>query len=331
MANEIVNQLNEKLTEMLQSREAFVKHVDRDAMKEYISSLLVDQRNIQASLRELVSTGSKLKKALDVNQKDRNKPGVQAYFAYKGMLAKHPDKRAAAAEDENPLSALTNTVDINIQVLEELESTIDGIFTNKTINIFNTRLSHVVILGILAESKLIYNYSRYLISGMVSSLTKQRDIAKYRYAFINDNGQQMANIVARAHSKTGSYNFQAMIKDLKTQSIDVTLIDDMANVVPNNIDESKIKKNTLNVMQLGIPNLNIFRWLGEIWVTMKHNRAQEAKREKEWMEAHVALLKMDLADMDPDSEEYKRLVKIIEKYEEMITKADRKLNEQESK
>ena len=325
MANETVNLLTEKLNEMLQSREAFVKHVDRDAMKEYISSLLVDQRNVQGALKELTSSGSKLKKALEANQKDKSKPGVQAYYAYRGMLAQNRDKRAVKAEDETPLAALSNTVAINIEVLEELEATVDGIFTNKTINIFNSRLSHVVVLGILAESKLIYNYSRYLISGITSSLTKQRDIAKYRYAFLSEQGQQMANIVTRAHAKTGSYNFKAMIKDLKTSSVDVSLIDDLTNVVPSNIDESKIKQNTLNLMRLGIPNLNIFRWLGEMWVTRKHNRAEEAKKEKEWMEAHVALLKMDLDEMDPDSPEYKKLVKIIEKYEEMITAADRKI------
>ncbi len=324
-----VDKLGDKLTEMIQSRDAFVENVDRDALKQYVGTLLTDQRNILGSLKEITANGAKLNAALTKHKDDKSKVGVQAYFAYKGRLAKHRDKRAHKAEEAAPLSGLYNAVAINVGILEELEAGIDKLFTHNTINLFNSRLSHVVVLGVIAESKLVYNYSRYMVSGVVSSITNMRDIARYRYAFMDAKSQDMVNIVSRAHSKTGSYNFKAMIKDLKSKSIDVTLLDDMNNITVNSIDANKIGKTTSNVMARGVASLNIFRWMGEMWETYKHNRAQQAKKEKEWMEAHVALLIMDLGGMDSESAEYKKLSKIISKYELMITEADRKQQDYE--
>ena len=42
--------------------------------------------------------------------------------------------------------------------------------------------------------------------------------------------------------------------------------------------------------------------------------------------AHVTLLQLDLADKDPNSEEYAKAVKIIDSYNQMIAELDQKIN-----
>ena len=49
-------------------------------------------------------------------------------------------------------------------------------------------------------------------------------------------------------------------------------------------------------------------------------------KEKEWMESHVALLKLQLQNVDPNSDEYRKQVKIIAAYDEMIAGLDQKID-----
>lgn len=44
-----------------------------------------------------------------------------------------------------------------------------------------------------------------------------------------------------------------------------------------------------------------------------------------WMQQHVAMLRMDLEQMDPTSPEYIRLQKVIESYDAEITDYDKKI------
>jgi hypothetical protein len=74
----------------------------------------------------------------------------------------------------------------------------------------------------------------------------------------------------------------------------------------------------------------IFQSLGELWNLIKNHKYTKAKKEKEWMEAHVALLKLQLQGVDPNSDEYRKQVQIIESYNEMIAELDQKIAQYEN-
>ncbi len=320
-----IDKLNVELTEMVTSRKAFAKKVSRQDFKEYVGGILVGQRNLLGSLNELTGavTGKSLATKMADVKGDKARLGVKAYFALKGKLDQQPLKNASKAET-TPLASVQKALVENIAILEGIESNIDKFFTQSNIAILNCRLSHVVVLGVLAESKLLSTYTQYMISAVISDVVLKKPVAKYRYKFMDDKVQDMANIVARANAKTGSSNLKAMVNDLKKQNIDVSLIDDMNGIPVGSIDGRKISKSTNAVMARGIGGLSIFRILGEMWETYKLNREQAAKREHDWMKAHVAILMMDLEDLDVNSKEYKRLAKIIQAFEDMIAKEDRK-------
>lgn len=317
-----IKQLEARLKEMVASREAFAKHVDRDALKEYVGMLLSDTQGIAEALGEIttIPMGTAISKLLAEN---KTTPAIKAYRAYVGQLSRNGNKAAAQAEKNIPLSSLAEATKMNLLVLTELEGNIEKLFKHNTINIFNSRLSHVVVIGILAECKMVNKYARYMLSAVISSLTGQREIAKYRYAWITEYNAPTAAAVSRAMAKTGSYNFQAMIKDMQTKAVDVSLIDDLNKVTVGMVSPAKVSSTTKSLITHGIRKLGMFRWIGEIFIVRKQNKLDEARREREWMQAHVDILKMKLEDMDESSKEYQRMVKIIENYEEMITKADR--------
>lgn len=323
-----IKELDTKLKEMIKSREAFSKHVDRAALKEYVSTLVSDTRGTVEALSEIATPtmGAAFKKLIS----DSKGNATKAYEKYLGLLKKANNKNAALAEDKIPFASLVEAGKRELVVLTELESKIDELFSHNTINIFNGRLSHIVVIGLLSEAKMLAKYSKYLLSAVVSSVTNQPDIAKYRYIWLDEYSEATAEMVSKLMSGKDSYDFDTIIKDMQTKAVDVTLIDDFNQVTVDMVNSSKVSSDAKGIIASGVKKLGMFRWLGEIWATHKIEKVEEQRRQVEWMRAHTELLRMKLEDIDEESPEYKRLVKIIERYEEMISKADKKAQRDEA-
>lgn len=324
-----IKELEARLNEMVKSREAFSKHVDRAALKEYISTLIVESRSVAEALNEVASTsmGSAIKKLMDAS---KGSVAIVTYNNYVKALAKQPNKKSATAEQSAPFSSLVEAEKVRISILTELESQIDQLFSHNTINLFNGRLSHIVVIGLLAEAKMVSKFSKYMLSAVVSSVTGQRDIPKYRYAWMSEYTDATAEAVAKSTDSKGGYNLDAIVKDLQTKAVDVTLIDDFNKVTLDMVSSSKVSGDAKTLIKRGVKKLGLFRWIGEIFVNRKQDKIEEQRREAEWMRAHVELLKMKLEDLSEDDPEYQRLVKIIARYEEMITQADKKAEKEQA-
>lgn len=323
-----IKELEARLKEMLKSRKAFSKHVDRAAFKEYISLLIAETRSVIEALTEITSPtmGKAIKTAL---ADSKSSSGITAYNDYVKQLKKASNKSAARMEESVPFSSLVEALKRRLVVLTELESQVDDLFKHNTINLFNGRLSHIVVIGLVAQSKMICKFSKFLLSAVVSSITNQRDVAKYRYEWMSNYLEPTAEVVAKSISSKNGYDFEAIIKDMQTKAVDVTLIDDFNKVTVGMINKSQVSSDAKSIIKHGVQSLGLFRWIGEILATRKQNKIEEKRREIEWMRAHVELLKMKLEEVDEDSPEYQRLVKIIARYEEMITKADKKAKKEE--
>jgi hypothetical protein len=60
-----------------------------------------------------------------------------------------------------------------------------------------------------------------------------------------------------------------------------------------------------------------------------HERHLRDVETVQWMEQHVALLRMDMMDTDPNDPKYQKLVKVIEAYDNKISDYDRKIKSYE--
>ena len=319
---DIASKITKRVQSMLQTREAFSKHAQKKSLKEYVSSVTADLRSLRAPLENLVTSSEGVSKRLASLQ---GNPIAKDYFAYRAAVANSTtDKRAAAAEQAAPFSSLLNALNKYVDMLTEVESMMDGLVTTDAVNLFNCRVSHVMAIGAVEEGKKLYKFTNYLVSGTLSAITGQRDVAKYRHVYMSEQTSAVAGLAVKSYASAGIGSFSGMVKNLKSQANDKPLIDDTHGLMPSSFDFGRIDNNTRGFIALGTSFLSVLRWLGEAWETRKHNRAQAAKKEREWIEAHIALLNMQLSETDPNSEEYKRLAKIVEKYEDMITEDDRK-------
>ena len=323
-----ITKLSESVDEMLESRELFMEHVTREAMGEFITTLLDEQRNLQRSIKDMTSGSNGKAVGTMVKDTANRTSGAVAYRAYVGKLKQNPTKYAFKSEDEKPFATIIETTKRYITLLEDIEKNLDVFFTQKAINLCNTRVSHVVILGVIAEARELYRYGTYLMTAVCESASGG-SVAKYREAYMQDNVQRIANVVSRAYRNVGASNFKAMIKDLKDNGIDSTLVDEMGRPVLHMVPKGKIGEGTNTMIGAGILGINLGRILGESRVNVKLDRLRRINDDKEWMDARVNLLKMELDGIDKDSKEYKRLRKIIAKYEAMINASDKKLQKAE--
>ena len=217
-----------------------------------------------------------------------------------------------------------------IGALENIERNTANTFKEKAITIYNTKLSQVAIVGLIEEAETFADFTVYLIDNISYEICENNGVKelpmpkKYRIQKIEKHLTEFTAI-CKNRMASNAASITAEI-DKISRNLDVNLVDD--NNGPNTgfIQSEKYSPVTRNFIQTGARRFVIFRWLGEQWNIIKHSRYLKAKKEKEWMESHVALLKLQLQEINPDSPEYRKQVKIISAYDEMIAGLDQKID-----
>jgi hypothetical protein len=238
----------------------------------------------------------------------------------------YASKLTGSARSDELSSRMSIVMSVNskfIKILEELKKHIDDLVGQDNINLFNCRLSHVAILGILRESELFGTYTTYMWSQLVSL----DNVPKYRVDYLMAHRDDYIRILNTINNKTGRYYFIPEIDQMKKRDVNLKLYDSSSDqTVDTYVRPSDFSSATLVHFGFGSFFFNIFSWIGETFDDWRHNRYLKNERLKEWMEQHNAILKLELGNMDPNSEEYMRKKKITEYWDDELTKIDRKIN-----
>lgn len=218
-----------------------------------------------------------------------------------------------------------------IKIITVLNRSVATTFKDvKGITIYNTKLSHVANFGIVREIEMFTDYTNSLINGITYELCKTNGVnelsmpKQYRIAYITNSQAEYTELLKTRLQFNNTAILQELDKISKNGDINIVGNDNAANLgfVQTNNYSPMMK----GLISTGSRKFFLFRWLGELWNLIKHNRYLKAKKEKEWLEAHVALLKLQMQGVDPNSEEYRKQVQIIESYNEMIAELDQKID-----
>lgn len=302
-----------------------MKAIDKDIFKEHINMLSQELVTFVSSVRNLDNKDkTKLTERINQAYKENKKlDNIKNYITFRNKLK----NKAAAEETKYAFSTLQTAATVFINILNTLDDNLDDFFQSKLITIYNTKLSHVAIFGIIKEAEVINAFSMFLLNGVTSDLTQETPVPpKYRKEYIQKYLQTTAAIVTKIYDKNKNYSFLNSIDNLKRTNSDFTIIgeDSVNNVEYANVN--KLNANTVNLIKQGLAFFNVFRWFGELWNNFQHARYLRKKQEKEWIESQVALLKMELNN-EQDTARKEQLKKIIEAYDEQIAKLDRQINE----
>lgn len=213
-----------------------------------------------------------------------------------------------------------------IGILEELIDNLDKYFNGESVSIGQLQLSHIVIFGVIEEASIVSNFGIYMFNWLVINTSNERIITPpYRLNFLKMYGQQVATIVNRMYDNKGIAAYLATIDTIKKSNTDIKLINDTNQPNTQFMKSSMFGLSSKNIMQVGFMNKNLFRWFGEMLANRTHKKYIRLEQEKEWLEAQLALLKLDLDNTNVDDPQYRKLIKIIEATDDIITNLDKKI------
>ena len=220
---------------------------------------------------------------------------------------------------------LTTAQNIN-SVLESLERNIDAIFTDKFITIYNTKVSQFGVYSIITQAMIFANYACYMFDGITYELVVnngEHELNRpraYRYDYMRSQYVIIRNLLEIGSLPTGASVIIRALEKMRKEA-NVNLVD----------KDSKVNSTVMSPVQRGIIEKGasalafVFRWLGEWRVILRHVKYQKMIQEREWLQNHCDLLRLQLSGVDPNSDEYRKAVNIINTYNDMIVKLDQQI------
>ena len=297
--------------------------INKEDFKENLLILIDRLTNLQQTFAAF-STQDRVVLADHIYKASNNKANVacNAYVSVAKAIGRN-DLRSA-------FTSFIYITDHYINALKTIDRNTANIFKNKAITIYNTKLSQVAIIGLVEEAETFVDFTVYLIDNISYEICEHDGVKelptpqKYRIMKIEKFLPEYTQICKNRISSNAAVITKEIEQVQNKQDIDLIQEDNTVNT--GFIRPEQFSPITRNLIQTGARKFIIFRWLGEQWNIIKHSRYLKAKKEKEWLESHVALLKLQLQNVDPNSPEYRKQVKIIAAYDEMIAGIDQKIN-----
>lgn len=269
-----------------------------------ISSLYSIEKKVRANLRN-------------------DKSGV--ITAYYKMCSGYQGKAKSA--DSVFFGALIKANKEMVKVLEMLIKNSNQLFDDKFISIDNTKVSNILVVSIVKQSTMLADYSNHVF-GELCNMTRRDSyvVPPYKIKFILENGTRVTNVVNNLLAKENSYHFMRDLERFRKENNDL-LVYANGNVFTNFINQVKMLDPFGSMSGFFIPSLNFIAYISRVIDDYNHDRYLEYKTTHEWLVAHCAVLQYDLQDMDPNSPEYQKMLKVIKNYEQEIAKYHQKMDD----
>ena len=202
--------------------------------------------------------------------------------------------KARSLEEAKTFGAAEKAVNTYMTILSDIEKNLDTLFEKEEITLYESKLSNLMILGMLRGADIVVNYTSYL------------------YTYFSDT----------------NYRYLQDIDSVKRKNADLILYANN-NSFFNVLNIRAFDLNHMFHLKYGVFGFNFFTFILSLFNDWRHTQYQKKKDLKEWLEFHNARLKQELRDTDPNSPEYARLTKVINAYDMKITDLDKKIRDYE--
>lgn len=305
----------------------------RSIKKEDLRNLLTENIKLHQQISKALddsnskSTRWVLDSAVPALRKAKNPELHNLYNNYASAL----HGKATSKESANPLGALSAANREFAAVCQQIVNNLDQLMEEEMVDIFHMRVSLVGALGIVSQSDTVCNFSVCLYTLLTDAIRGTADdTPKYRMVYMKEHFNESINYICNILDKKGLYTFLQDVKSLRSRSADVVLgATGKFDFLPSGISGFYMP-NFLETILSALSYLNIFRVATDLWDDYQLAKYRRNKEIKAWLEARVALLRMELANMDHTSPEYIKLSEVIKSYDEKITEYDRKIFEFEN-
>lgn len=299
-----------------------VKTMNRDQLVDEISNVTLSLRTNLSFFTGLGANGcDKLQGWYVAERKNNSK---LASIVFMGEVYSHLTGKAKLSMEKAFCGPIVDSMAGFIAMFDEIINNIGKLFADKTFNLYNTKVSHVAVLGMIHDANILNRVVEAFIAQLCHDKCAELSVAPYQSKLLAGSAQEIADIVNKCVDARHSKSFTAAVLKYKTSGNDVTILNSSNDSavqfakLDGNISESTIKS--------GSRGLAIFRWIGDFWTDYQDAKMRKQAALRDEHEARVKFLQMLLLDADPSSAEYERLTKIISNYEMLINRLNQKLD-----
>lgn len=308
--------INKVIDMVNKAAEGPLQKVDRNVLKEQLTTSIARLDMIKG-LFLMVNTPVVNSKIYEIFRTDKKAYGCNVYIEVFGT------KEAKAFE-----SAI-NICDAYINGLVGIEKEFSKLFDGNVITIFNSRVSRVAALGVIAQSIKVGDFFDALFSFITYDFSVT-DTGKheldtpppYLMKRVESYKNDMISINTTIISSRGRFAFVDLLKAFKQE--DLRVVNDDGEVNTDAIASGE------KVMPKGFFfGFNFIYWIGQQWNLLKNMWYQRRQTERDYWRSRIAYIQSKLDNMDTNDPEAIRLAKVINNYQEMITRLDAAIDKYE--
>lgn len=236
---------------------------------------------------------------------------------------------ASAIENKYHFASILVACKTLKHILQDVQKNLPKIMSGGNIAVLNCKISDVMLLGIIRECDMFVKFTSILWDHFMKTITmNDSTLLGYKIDYLNKNVENYAKCVSNAVNKEKNYSFLKEVELLRAKNNDMVLYANNQSFL-NFFTPSSVSASAARYVEQGIIGFNLFSLIVSFWDDWKHSQYLKNKDFKEWLELSSTLLRMAAMDVDPNSPEYQRLVKLIKAYEQKIVDIDRKIDEYE--
>jgi len=307
-----------------------LQDLDKSDLSDIIQDTYNSNETIVSNLKKLSSQDLKLLKERLMTNSLKSKNKAAKIWT---DLAKSYNNASQTYENKQFLGAILNAHIEMSNILKNISEHLDKLFEDRSIKLMNCRMSQIAVLGILEQADVLVNFTSYMLTMLVKlSDDSANDIPGYRNEYLIKHLHLVSDIINDINNQRGRYNFLADVETSRKKGNDVNVINQDGSSLSKffRSDSNSLMMNKAISGFISSSIFNVFAWPAEAFNRWQYNKNMKNKEMKEWIEVHVAKLRLDLQNVNPNSTEYVKLSKIIDAYDEKIKQLDAKINSYES-
>ena len=287
---------------------------------------LIDQNlgylyNVSAFFTALGANSQQLQAWITTNRRALNLKSIQVFNKIDTGLV----GSAKLAMNDRFLGGFSDTTNALIIILEEISGNLDKFFAEKTITVYNTKISQVAVFGMVNNAQMfadfVVNYISLFMSDRNAKLFKP---APYQIVALKDNLPQVTTLINRVIGGQLSKSFVKAIKRYRSSGVDSGIVNAQNRAavqfakVNTDVTETDISAGAKGILWFG-------KLIGDLFTDISDYRLRLLRAQREQLQARVQLLQLELDGMDENSPEYKHQVEIIKNYQKLIDRLNQKL------
>jgi len=299
------------------------KNMSKEQFVDYATAIAAALNTHLQFFTDLGTATSKLQGDLVAGAKANNKNLTTVIWSKMNAgltgIAKH-------RQESNYLGALVESMQASSAVIGEIVANVNDLFgDDKSFNLYNTKISHVAVYGIVDDARILSKFAEAFIAAIIAD--KKPDTFKvpaYQVKYLANHVDAVSGICCKMINGRLRKIFTQGVINYRKSGSDVALVtaDNTSNTkfakIGGQINESDISS--------GCRGLRIFRIIGDFITDFFDDQARQNRAMRDQHKARVEFLQMALEGEDPNSERYKRIVKIIKNYNDMIDRLNQKID-----